>query len=124
MLFEVPSFNYNLHVFYAISTISFSCLLLNILGFKCEWMTVKDEAIWVGGLGKEWTTTTGVVQNFDPQWVKSIGHMGDVVHFDWVSKYNALRKKGGFEQPGMFFYDTYIVNRIQSNLVITTVNSS
>ena len=63
-------------------------------------MTVKDEAIWAGGLGKEWTTTTGVVQNFDPQWVKNVGHMGDVVHFDWVDKYNAMRMKGGFESPG------------------------
>ena len=25
-------------------------------GMKCEWMTVKDEHLYVGGLGKEWTT--------------------------------------------------------------------
>ncbi len=25
-------------------------------GFKCEWATVKDNHLYVGGLGKEWTT--------------------------------------------------------------------
>lgn len=72
-------------------------------GFKCEWASVKDEALWIGGLGKEWTTTTGIVQNFWPQWVKSIGHTGDVVHHDWISNYNKLRKQAGFEAPGIVF---------------------
>ena len=63
-------------------------------------MTVKDEALWVGGLGKEWTTGTGEVLNHNPQWVKSIGPNGDVLHHDWVDKYNALREKAGYEAPG------------------------
>ena len=29
-------------------------------GFKGEWMTVKDRKLYVGGLGKEWTTQEGV----------------------------------------------------------------
>ena len=56
--------------------------------------------MWVGGLGKEWTTTTGVKVNLHPQWVKSVSHLGDVVHHDWVDNYNALRRKGGYEEPG------------------------
>lgn len=32
------------------------------IGFKCEWATVKDGYLYVGGLGKEWTTTTGEVR--------------------------------------------------------------
>ena len=79
----------------------------NVLaGFKCEWMAVKDNTLWVGGLGKEWTTTLGVVQNLNPQWVKSIGHHGDVLHHSWVEKYNALRTKGGFELPGNFYINS------------------
>lgn len=39
-------------------------------GFKGEWMTVKDDDLWVGGLGKEWTTTEGVFVNYNPMWVK------------------------------------------------------
>ena len=56
--------------------------------------------MWLGGLGKEWTSVTGVVKNLHPQWVKSVGHLGDVVHHNWVHNYNALRTKGGFEAPG------------------------
>ena len=29
-------------------------------GFKAEWLAVKDHMLYVGGLGKEWTSTTGV----------------------------------------------------------------
>ena len=29
-------------------------------GFKGEWMAVKDSVLYVGGLGKVWTTTSGV----------------------------------------------------------------
>lgn len=39
-------------------------------GLKAEWMTVKGTELVVGGLGKEWTTTTGEYVNDDPMWVK------------------------------------------------------
>lgn len=39
-------------------------------GFKCEWMTVKERKLYVGGLGKEWTTAKGVLVNRFPQWIK------------------------------------------------------
>ena len=29
-------------------------------GFKAEWMTVKGHLLYIGGLGKEWTSKTGV----------------------------------------------------------------
>ena len=70
-------------------------------------MTIKDNCLWVGGLGKEWTTTSGVMQNLHPQWVKTVGQVGDVQHHDWVEKYNALRKKGNFESPGEAIFSTY-----------------
>ena len=72
-----------------------------LLGFKAEWATVKNERLLVGGLGKEWTTTTGVVQNLDPQWIKSIGPQGDIQHIDWHKNYNAMREKTGTSAPGM-----------------------
>ena len=61
---------------------------------------MKDETMWVGGLGKEWTTTKGEVLNVNPQWVKSIGPTGDVLHHNWVERYNILREKAGFQAPG------------------------
>lgn len=67
-------------------------------------MTVKDDVLWVGGLGKEWTTVTGAVLNLYPQWVKSVGYLGDVKHHNWVERYNKLRAKGGFNPPGKVWY--------------------
>lgn len=74
-------------------------------GFKAEWMVVKGKTLYVGGLGKEWTTTEGVFQNHNPQWVKSIGPNGDVVHHDWVSRYEALRGALGIKYPGYIIHE-------------------
>lgn len=61
---------------------------------------MKDEHLYVGGLGKEWTTTTGEVVNENPEWVKVIGYKGDVGHESWVANYNALRAAAGIRPPG------------------------
>ena len=74
-------------------------------GFKAEWMAVKGKTLYVGGLGKEWTTTEGVFQNHNPQWVKSIGPNGDVVHHDWVSRYEAMRGAMGIQHPGYIIHE-------------------
>lgn len=68
--------------------------------FKCEWATVKDERLWIGGLGKEWTTGQGVIAHYNPQWVKSVGITGDVQHHNWMERYEKLRQHGGYERPG------------------------
>lgn len=69
-------------------------------GFKAEWLAVKDEHLYVGGLGKEWTTATGEVLNENPEWVKVVGCRGSVDHENWVSSYNALRAAAGIRPPG------------------------
>ena len=56
-------------------------------GFKCEWMAVKDKQLYIGGLGKEWTTPKGVALNDYPQWIKVVGQMGDVGHVNWSKNY-------------------------------------
>jgi len=61
---------------------------------------VKDEHLYVGGLGKEWTTTSGEVVNDHPEWVKVVGRHGDVQHENWVPHYNALRSATGIQPPG------------------------
>lgn len=47
-------------------------------GFKSEWATVKDEVLYVGSMGKEWTTSTGEFESFDPMYVKAITTTGEV----------------------------------------------
>ncbi|XP_047433943.1 soluble calcium-activated nucleotidase 1b isoform X2 [Mugil cephalus] len=75
-------------------------------GFKAEWLAVKDEHLFVGGLGKEWTTTSGEVLNNNPEWVKVVGYGGDVVHENWVPKYNALRSAAGIKPPGYLIHES------------------
>ncbi|XP_031573577.1 soluble calcium-activated nucleotidase 1-like [Actinia tenebrosa] len=75
-------------------------------GFKGEWLAVKSKTLYAGGLGKEWTTTEGVFQNHNPQWVKSIGVNGDVVHHNWVPRYNAMRAALGIMPPGYIIHES------------------
>lgn len=50
---------------------------------KGEWMTVKDDRLYVGGLGKEWTTTAGEYVNDNPMWIKIVDRHGAVIHINW-----------------------------------------
>lgn len=47
-------------------------------GFKSEWATVKDETLYVGSMGKEWTTSSGEFGNYDPMYVKAVSMSGEV----------------------------------------------
>lgn len=47
-------------------------------GFKSEWATVKDEVLYVGSMGKEWTTSAGDFESFDPMYVKAVTMTGEV----------------------------------------------
>lgn len=75
-------------------------------GFKCEWMTVRDEKLHVGGFGKEWTSTTGELINFDPQWIKVITVNGVIHHVDWRSNFLALMKAAGIVYPGYMIHES------------------
>uniref|UniRef100_A0A915MQU0 Apyrase-like protein n=1 Tax=Meloidogyne javanica TaxID=6303 RepID=A0A915MQU0_MELJA len=68
-------------------------------GFKAEWMSVKDGHLFVGGLGKEWTTTQGVFQNYHPMWIKIINLNGEIVHANWTEKYIKIREAVGIKFP-------------------------
>lgn len=61
---------------------------------------MKDKRLYVGGLGKEWTTTEGEFVNNNPEWVKVVGFRGDVQHENWVPRYKALKSAAGIEPPG------------------------
>lgn len=75
-------------------------------GFKAEWLAVKDKHLYVGGLGKEWTTTEGVFVNNNPEWVKVVGFRGDVQHENWVPRYKSLKSAAGIEPPGYLIHES------------------
>ncbi|EDQ85810.1 uncharacterized protein MONBRDRAFT_28836 [Monosiga brevicollis MX1] len=60
-------------------------------GLKAEWMAVKNRQLFVGGLGRDWTTPTGDFVNADPKWIKVISPSGALFHVNWTLNYNALQ---------------------------------
>lgn len=77
-----------------------------VKGFKSEWATVKDETLIVGGLGKEWTTSSGELVNHNPQWVKTITTRGYIEHHDWTKNYEKLRESVGIFFPGYMIHES------------------
>mmetsp|Transcript_42531 Transcript_42531/g.99780 ORF Transcript_42531/g.99780 Transcript_42531/m.99780 type:complete len:329 (+) Transcript_42531:3-989(+) len=60
---------------------------------KMEWATVKDGELFVGSVGKEWTSNDGsTIEHRDPEWVKTIGQNGRVRNINWGPVYGAIRK--------------------------------
>nr|CAD7398548.1 unnamed protein product [Timema cristinae] len=69
-------------------------------GFKSEWAAVKQQTLYVGGLGKEWTNHEGDTLNLHPLWVKTITATGEVNHLNWHDNYLSLRSAIGIVSPG------------------------
>lgn len=87
---------------------------------------MKNQLLYVGGLGKEWTSSTGKLINFNPQWVKIVTPLGQVEHIDWRQNYLSLRKTAKIEFPGMYeqssilsfvFHFYFIVNILWAFLI-------
>ncbi|XP_052124924.1 soluble calcium-activated nucleotidase 1 isoform X2 [Frankliniella occidentalis] len=83
-----------------------------VKGFKSEWAAVKDNKLYVGGLGKEWTTSTGELVDFDPMWIKQIHPTGQVSHHDWKTNYEKLRRSVGIEFPGYMIHESAVWSNI------------
>ncbi|XP_011496638.1 PREDICTED: apyrase [Ceratosolen solmsi marchali] len=81
-------------------------------GFKSEWATVKDEQLYVGSMGKEWTTNNGEIQNNNPQWIKVISPHGEVHSRNWISNYKRLREAINIEFPGYVIHESGVWSNI------------
>lgn len=69
-------------------------------GFKCEWATVKDQKMYIGSMGKEWTSAAGEFVNNDPMYVKIVSMNGEIQHKNWVAQYKAVREAVNIKFPG------------------------
>ncbi|XP_032523983.2 apyrase [Danaus plexippus] len=78
----------------------------NEKGYKSEWATVKDEILYVGSMGKEWTTASGQFQSYDPMWVKAINMRGEIQHLSWVNQFKAIRLSIGIKWPGYMIHES------------------
>eukprot|EP00736_Rhodelphis_marinus_P011026 Rmarinus@m.12949 len=83
----------------------------NERGFKSEWATVKDGILYIGSMGKEFTTAdTGEFVHNYPLWVKTITPSGHVSSHDWTAQYTLLRKAVGAEHPGYMIHEAVCWN--------------
>lgn len=82
-------------------------------GFKSEWVTLKDDLLYVGSMGKEWTTPGGEFQSYDPMWVKVIDMNGEVQHQLWVMQYKAVRRAIGINWPGYMIHESGVWSAIK-----------
>jgi len=81
-------------------------------GFKIEWMTVKDGLLYIGSMGKEWTSPEGVTISTNPQWIKTIDSLGKISHIDWREEYQRLRSFTGTEDPGYLLHEAVAWNPV------------
>lgn len=103
-----------------ISTESDDTVLINLLikvcrvltGFKSEWATVKDNYLYVGSMGKEWTTSKGVYVNHNPMWIKMINPTGEIKHVDWQNNFRKLRQSVDIDFPGVYFHILFVCLRL------------
>lgn len=73
-------------------------------GFKCEWLTVKDDVLYAGSLGKEFVKN-GKIASQENTWVKMIDRAGGLHHVDWRVIYDRMRAASGTEYPGYIVHE-------------------
>lgn len=79
----------------------------NAKGFKSEWATVKDRSLYVGSMGKEWTTSMGDFENENPMYVKVVSPTGEVTSLDWSYNFKRLREESSqITWPGYMIHES------------------
>ncbi|OAD58485.1 Soluble calcium-activated nucleotidase 1 [Eufriesea mexicana] len=87
----------------------------NSKGFKSEWATVKDEHLYIGSTGKEWTTPSGEFENNNPLWIKIVSPRGEIQSLNWISNYKRLRQAIHIEFPGYMIHESGAWSDIHKN---------
>eukprot|EP00915_Cephaloidophora_sp_WS-2016_P007843 GHVH01010847.1.p1 GENE.GHVH01010847.1~~GHVH01010847.1.p1 ORF type:complete len:412 (+),score=79.89 GHVH01010847.1:146-1381(+) len=74
-------------------------------GMKLEWGTVKDNAMWLGSFGKEYTLSDGSIKNEWPLWVAAITKNHEVKRKNWTPIYSRLREITDSSFPGYMIHE-------------------
>jgi len=69
-------------------------------GMKWEWATVKDDELYLGSMGKEYTNQDGSVANTNNLWIAVLNARGEMRRVDWVRQFNFVREALGAASPG------------------------
>jgi len=77
-------------------------------GMKWEWATVKDNNLYIGSMGKEYTNPDGTVANSNNLWISIISPKGEITRVDWTSHYDVVRKALHAESPGYVIHEAVL----------------
>ncbi|PHJ18976.1 apyrase, partial [Cystoisospora suis] len=61
-------------------------------GMKIEWATVKDDLLYVGSFGKEFTDSSGEIVHYHNVWIAVIDRQGQITRQDWAEPYRRIRE--------------------------------
>eukprot|EP00918_Siedleckia_nematoides_P071992 GHVU01157273.1.p1 GENE.GHVU01157273.1~~GHVU01157273.1.p1 ORF type:complete len:362 (-),score=32.84 GHVU01157273.1:951-1979(-) len=75
-------------------------------GMKIEWATIKDDELYVGSFGKEFTTPDGTkIVSENNFWIAIVDEYGNVRQVNWKDNYNLMRKAVKAEYPGYMIHE-------------------
>jgi len=69
-------------------------------GMKWEWAAVKDNELYLGSMGKEFTNSAGEIENVNNLWIAIVDTQGRVRRENWNHVYEVVRRALGAEAPG------------------------
>uniref|UniRef100_A0A1I7UAC9 Apyrase n=1 Tax=Caenorhabditis tropicalis TaxID=1561998 RepID=A0A1I7UAC9_9PELO len=73
--------------------------------FKGEWMTIRNNDLYLGSSGHEVVTATGEYINDDEMYIRVISPNGAMVAEDWTARFVKLRRAVGIHFPGFMIHE-------------------
>jgi soluble calcium-activated nucleotidase 1 len=77
-------------------------------GMKWEWATVKDDELYIGSMGKEYTKPDGSIANVNNLWIGILNGRGELRRENWMDKYAVVRKALGAQAPGYIIMEAIL----------------
>jgi hypothetical protein len=77
-------------------------------GLKVEWATVRDDKLYVGSFGKEYTDSKGDVMHSNNLWVVVYDKDGTFEQINWTEYYTRMRDELGYPHPGYLLHEAII----------------
>lgn len=77
-------------------------------GMKWEWATVKNNELYMGSMGKEFTKPDGSIANENNLWIGVLNARGELRRENWKDRYSFVRKALGAEAPGYIIMEAIL----------------
>mmetsp|Transcript_21919 Transcript_21919/g.24941 ORF Transcript_21919/g.24941 Transcript_21919/m.24941 type:complete len:437 (-) Transcript_21919:50-1360(-) len=77
-------------------------------GMKWEWSTVKNDELYIGSMGKEYTRPDGTIVNTNNLWIAIVNGQGEVRREDWTKQYTFVREQLGASAPGYVIHEAVL----------------